>query len=157
MLDRAGVDAELVDDIERRIWEKFIFLSTFAAITALTRLPIGVIRADAECRALYRAALDEATAVGRRERPEIAADFADRHMAFIDGMAPGVHASMLDDLTRGKRLELPYLSGRVVELGRAAGIATPVHAMVFAALHPFVDGPPPTAAAAAASAAATDG
>jgi 2-dehydropantoate 2-reductase len=58
------------------------------------------------------------------------------------GMPPAAKSSMLEDLERGRRLELPWLSGAVVRLGRAAGVATPVHAFVETALAPFVDGGP---------------
>ena len=42
----AGIDAILSDAIQVVIWEKFVFLSAFSGITALTRLPIGPLRAD---------------------------------------------------------------------------------------------------------------
>lgn len=54
----------------------------------------------------------------------------------------GVHASMLDDLNRGKPLELNYLSGDVARIGCAHGIATPIHDFVTAALQPYVNGTP---------------
>lgn len=142
MLEGASADSELVPDIERRIWEKFVFLSTFSAITAVTRLPIGPILADPLSADLYRRALGESAAVAQRMAPSVDAQIVDKQMAFAHGMGPGVHASMLDDLRRGKRLELDFLSGKVVALGRELAIPTPVHATVQAALHPYVDGSP---------------
>ena len=48
---------------------------------------------------------------------------------------------MLIDLEAGKPLELPWLSGRVLELGRApAASTTPATQAVVAALAPHVDG-----------------
>ena len=38
------------------------------------------------------------------------------------------------DLERGNRLELPWLNGKVVELGRELGVATPAHSMMYAVL-----------------------
>lgn len=49
---------------------------------------------------------------------------------------------MLDDLNRGKPLELNYLSGDVARIGCAHGIATPIHDFVTAALQPYVNGTP---------------
>jgi 2-dehydropantoate 2-reductase len=49
---------------------------------------------------------------------------------------------MVDDLENGKRLELNDLSGAVVRLGRELGIGTPVHAVIEAALQPYVMGRP---------------
>jgi 2-dehydropantoate 2-reductase len=49
-------------------------------------------------------------------------------------------ASMALDLERGNRLEVPWLSGKVVELGRQYGIPTPTHAMLYAMLKPYAMG-----------------
>jgi len=46
------------------------------------------------------------------------------------------------DLERGNRIELPWLGGKVVELGRASGVPTPTHALMYAALKPYVMGTP---------------
>jgi 2-dehydropantoate 2-reductase len=50
--------------------------------------------------------------------------------------------SMGNDLLRGNRLELPWFAGKVVELGRRHGIATPVNGFIYAALKPYINGPP---------------
>ena len=41
---------------------------------------------------------------------------------------------MHNDLERGNRLEVSWLSGAVVRLGRAAGIPTPANGAIYAAL-----------------------
>jgi 2-dehydropantoate 2-reductase len=41
---------------------------------------------------------------------------------------------MLEDLEAGRPLELEFLSGAVVRLGAARGVATPIHSMAVAAL-----------------------
>jgi 2-dehydropantoate 2-reductase len=43
-------------------------------------------------------------------------------------------ASMAHDLERGNRLELDWLAGRVVQLGRALGVPTPWNNAVYAVL-----------------------
>jgi 2-dehydropantoate 2-reductase len=48
-------------------------------------------------------------------------------MATIAGLPERMHGSMRDDLERGARLELPWLCGRVAELGRKHGLATPAN------------------------------
>ncbi len=142
VLNDAGVDAALVSDILVKIWEKFIMLSALSAITTLTRLPIGAILADHSCAALFRAAIDETCAVGRAVCQELPEDAGERAFAVAEGLPHGVRASMLDDLERGKRLELSDLSGEVVRLGAAHGVPTPTHTLVAQALHPHLDGAP---------------
>jgi 2-dehydropantoate 2-reductase len=51
-------------------------------------------------------------------------------------------ASMAVDLLRGNRLELPWLAGKIVELGRKHGILTPANAAIFSALKPYANGAP---------------
>jgi 2-dehydropantoate 2-reductase len=51
-----------------------------------------------------------------------------------------MRASMLNDLTRGNRLEAPWLAGAVVRMARAAGLPAPVNTTIYAALKPYIDG-----------------
>ncbi|HET9752129.1 MAG TPA: 2-dehydropantoate 2-reductase, partial [Myxococcales bacterium] len=63
----AGVDIVQSDDVRKATWEKFVFLSSISGLTALTRKPIGEVRAHPATRALLLDALREATAVARAE------------------------------------------------------------------------------------------
>jgi 2-dehydropantoate 2-reductase len=49
---------------------------------------------------------------------------------------------MVHDLIRGNRIELPWLSAKVVSLGRELGVPTPVHDVLYAVLKPFTEGQP---------------
>ena len=136
----AGVDHEVSADIGRDIWDKMAFLATFAGLTSLLRLPIGPIRQDPETRAMLRAALKEAFAVARAKRVGLADDFVGRTLAHCDRLPYEMRSSMLQDLERGRRLELPWLSGTLARLGGELGIATPIHAFITTALKLHADG-----------------
>jgi 2-dehydropantoate 2-reductase len=138
----AGIKARVCDDIVAAIWHKFIFLASFAAVTALTRLPFGPIRRHPPTFALLERAVAEAAAVGLARGVVLGADPAGDAMRVVHGLDDGIKASMLVDLERGKPLELDYLSGAVVRLGRELGVATPVHEIAAAALAPYVSGTP---------------
>src|SRR5262245_46265509 len=60
----AGVTAKVSDNISRTLWTKFAFLAPLSGMTALTRGPIGPVRATPKSRALLEAAVAEAVAVG---------------------------------------------------------------------------------------------
>ncbi len=60
----------------------------------------------------------------------------------MDTLPREMVASMLGDLERGNRLELPWLSGGVVDMGRQLGVATPANGFVLAALKHYIDGRP---------------
>jgi 2-dehydropantoate 2-reductase len=137
---RAGFDAVLSDRILVDIWTKFARLSVFSGITAVTRSPIGVVRADPDLRALMETALHESIAVARgKQIPLLASTFADA-MAGFTGLPPQARSSMLEDLERGRRLELPWLSGAVVRIGDEVGVDAPTHRLIVALLKPHVHG-----------------
>ena len=136
----AGIDAELSGEIERLIWEKFVFLVGLSGTTALLRQPIGPIRENAESRALLLETMREVVAVGRARGVPLPPDFAENRLAFCDTIPAAMTSSMHGDLDRGNRLELPWLSGGVVEMGAAVGVPTPANKKIADALAPFVQG-----------------
>jgi 2-dehydropantoate 2-reductase len=137
---KAGVETVVSDDIARAIWEKFVFLASFSGVTSLSRLPKGPIFADPECRKLFESAIAEAAAVARARGVRLPDDLVGKLMAFGDGLPAEMKSSMLGDLERGNRLELPWLSGAVAQLGAASGVPTPVHQAIYRALHPYAAG-----------------
>jgi 2-dehydropantoate 2-reductase len=133
-LQAAGVEHRVSEEIQRDIWDKMAFLATFAGLTALMRLPIGPIREDAETRAMLREGLAEASAVARARGIALPDDFGERTLVRCDRLPYEMKSSMLQDLERGRRLELPWLSGAIVRLGRDLGVPTPTHAFITTAL-----------------------
>lgn len=127
----AKLDIDISADIELERWQKFIFLSAMAGSTAALRSPIGPIVADPQLREFHHNLMREAAAVGRAKGIAIPPAFVDERMAFVIGkVEPGMKASMAHDLDRGNRLELPWLNGKVSELGRSLGVATPASDIV---------------------------
>lgn len=140
MMTRAGVTAEISDDIERTLWEKFVFLVGLSSTTTLMRTTLGPIREAAESREFLHNVMREATAVGRARGVDLPADFADTRLPFADGLPADMTSSMHHDFEAGNKLELPWLAGTVVRLGRETGIETPVCQTVYAALSQYADG-----------------
>jgi 2-dehydropantoate 2-reductase len=139
---KAGFDVTLSEQINTELWMKFVLLSTNAAITAATRRPIGELRDDPDIRPIILSALREVYEVGKAKGVALPADAVEKILDFIGHAPPAMKASMALDLDRGNRLELPWLSGKVVELGRQLGVATPTHGMMAAMLKPYIMGKP---------------
>ena len=142
MCQKAGFDATLSDQILTELWMKFALLATNASMTAVTRQPIGKLRDDPDVRAIFLSAIQEVIEVGRAKNIALPADALSKVLDFIGHAPPAMKASMALDLERGNRLELPWLSGKVVELGRELGISTPTHGMLHALLKPYIMGTP---------------
>jgi 2-dehydropantoate 2-reductase len=137
---QAGFDASLSDQILTDLWMKFILLASNASVVALARQPLGKLRDDPDIRPLFIAAYQETFNVGRAKGVALPANVVETILGFSDNFPPNMKPSMALDLERGNRLELPWLGGKVVELGKKLGVPTPTHSLMFAMLKPYVMG-----------------
>ena len=97
-------------------------------------MPLGPILADPDTRAFFRSLMEEVIALARAKGVTLAPDFLEDRMKFADTAPPGMKASLLHDLERGNRIEIDWLAGKVVALGRELGVPTPANAAVYAVL-----------------------
>jgi len=139
LCQKAGFDATHSPDILVELWMKFILLASNASITAATRKPLGLLREDAEINPIFERAYAEVAAVGRAKGIAIPEDAVQKTLGFNRNAPPTMMASMAHDLIRGNRIELPWLGGKVVALGRALGVPTPVHELLYQVLKPYTD------------------
>jgi 2-dehydropantoate 2-reductase len=151
-LQRASIPAEQSPRIRQVLWEKYLFITAHSGMTALTRCPIGVIRAIPETRRMYRLILEELAGLAKATGVELPPETVDGMMASADGvkayrdtffpLPPHMTSSLYHDLTHGRRLEIEALHGHAVRLGEKHGIPTPTLFAVYAALRPYRDGAP---------------
>ncbi len=122
-----GIKAELSQQILREIWQKFVFLVGLSGTTTTMRKHIGPIRSNPQTRAFLRDVMREVVAVARAHGVPVPEDYADVRLQLADQVSPDMTSSMHHDLQQGNRLEVRWLSGGVVELGRAVGVPTPLN------------------------------
>lgn len=122
-----GIKAELSADILREIWQKYVFLVGLSGATTTIRKPIGPIRENLQTRAFLLDVMREVVAVGRAHGVGLAEDYAEARLDLADDMAYDTTSSMHRDLERGNPLEVRWLAGGVVELGRLKNIPTPLN------------------------------
>jgi 2-dehydropantoate 2-reductase len=136
-MHKAGITADLSMDIDRELWKKFIFITAVSGTTALTRLTLGELLANAESRALIRNAMEEtlslSVAKGISHEPNLINTFFETLGKFKNE----TRSSLYFDLSNGKPMELEALAGTVVRLGKELGISTPIHQTIYAALLPY--------------------
>jgi 2-dehydropantoate 2-reductase len=138
----AGIDATVSEQIERDIWRKFVWLSMFSGVTAVTRLPIGAIRENRNVVALCHAAALEGMAVAHARGVSLPVSFLDELLPGLDALPPDAKSSMLEDLERGRPLELRWLSGALVRMGEALNVPTPTHRFLATVLSVHENGRP---------------
>ena len=128
---RAGIQAEISDDIRRTLWEKYTFLVGLSGTTATMRTTMGPIRGNPRTRAFLHDLMKETVAVGRAHGVALPEDYAEERLRFADTVPADMTSSLFHDLDRGNRLEVEWLSGGVVQLGREAGVPTPANRAVW--------------------------
>ena len=129
-LVQSGVTAELSTDVRRSIWEKYVFLVGLSATTTSMRRTLGPVRSHPQTRAFLQDLMAEVVAVGRAHGVALTDEFAGSRMAFADSLPADMTSSMHHDLEKGNRLEVDWLSGGVVKLGREKGVPTPCNRAV---------------------------
>jgi 2-dehydropantoate 2-reductase len=139
---RAGIAAELSSDIRRTVWEKYVFLVGLSGTTAAMRTTLGPIRANPQTRAFMLDLMRETVAVGRAHGVALPQDYAEQRLAFADTLASDMTSSLHHDLEHGNRLEVAWLSGGVVELGKAVNVPTPANRAVWDMLALYAQGRP---------------
>jgi 2-dehydropantoate 2-reductase len=130
MLAKAGFRAPIRSNIRDEIWVKLWGNLAFNPLSALTASTLERLAFRPELRAVVRAMMQEATAVGEALGVKFAVSMDKR----IDGAGEvGAHkTSMLQDLERGRPMEIDALLGAVVELGALTEKKTPLCEAVLA-------------------------
>jgi 2-dehydropantoate 2-reductase len=138
----AGFEAVLSADIQRELWMKFAMLAPNAAVTALARGPISLMRDNPRSRQLLVSLVEEAVAVGMALKTGLEPADTGKIIKLIDELPKPMMASMAHDIVAGKPIEVDGLSGVLVRLGAQTGTPTPAHKFIVQALAPFIAGRP---------------
>ena len=120
-----GVEADHSGAIMDRVWEKFSFLTTLAALTCLMRAPIGAILKADDGRALMLETLDachRVAAAAGHPPGEAAVAGAIGHLTEEGSL---LKASMLRDIERGGPTEGEHIVGHMARLAARYGIPCP--------------------------------
>jgi 2-dehydropantoate 2-reductase len=129
-LKRSGIEAEARPDIRRDVWVKLLGNMTYAPVSLLTGTTNDLMAADPGVRKVFAAMIEEANAVGRPYG--LASDMSTEARIDLGGSLKGFRTSMLQDMDKGRPVELDTIVRAVLDMGRKAGVATPVIDTVYA-------------------------
>jgi 2-dehydropantoate 2-reductase len=122
-MEAGGLKTRFYEDIRNDIWVKLWGNLCFNPISALTGATLDVVATDPGTRTLARNMMVEAQAIGEKFGATFRVDVERR----IDGAAGvGAHrTSMLQDVDKGRAIELDALLTSVQEMGRLSNMETP--------------------------------
>ena len=136
VFDRSSIKSVISDDINSDLWEKFIPICV-SGLLAVTKTSYGELRELKETRETMIAILMENFAISQKMGINIAPDFVDKSIAFIDAFPYDATSSLTRDVWAGKPSEIEYQNGTAVKLGKQYGVDTPVNKFVYSSILPM--------------------
>jgi 2-dehydropantoate 2-reductase len=133
---KAGVKVDIPADVHAALWEKFLLVTSFGRVGAVSRAPIGIMRTTPETRLLLEQCMEEVSAVARARRVQLSNTVVADTMRFIDSLAANATTSLQRDIAEGKPSELDFWNGSVVRQGQAVHVSTPVNQFIFHSMLP---------------------
>ncbi len=130
-LETAGVEAALVEDIERRMWMKQLFLVPFAIINAEMRQPIGKIREDETARKRWSAIAIEIAHIAHACGITMPADAAAASLAVAERFDPQADSSFARDVWANRPHEAGALIGPLLSRASKHQILCPLLQVAF--------------------------
>jgi len=134
---RAGVATEIPPDIQVAMWMKFLTITVWSGLGAVTRAPVGIWRSIPETRRMAEQALQEILAVAKAHKISLPKETLQTTMAIYDGLVPQSTASLQRDVMHGRPSELEAQIGAVMRFGQEAGVATPLFSFIYHSLLPM--------------------
>jgi 2-dehydropantoate 2-reductase len=138
VFDRAsGLTVEIPPDIQVALWMKFLFITVWSGVGAITRTPLGIWRSLPETRQMAENALKEIISVAQVHNVRLPENAMPTTMNMYDSFPPEITTSMQRDIAQGRPSEIDAQIGAVVRFGRAADVATPLHKFIYDSLLPM--------------------
>jgi 2-dehydropantoate 2-reductase len=122
--DKCGLKCSVSENIKQDIWKKLILNCVLNPVSAILRVENGKI-ADERLNTLKKSIVDECLKVAEKDDVRFDIDFV---KIINDAIKDSRNlSSMHQDVLKGKKTEIDYLNGAVVELGKKYGIKCPVN------------------------------
>jgi 2-dehydropantoate 2-reductase len=131
IFNAAGIDTSLSDNVNSLVWGKLVINAGINALTAICRVPNGVIGKTSECVDIMKEAVSEAVAVADALGVMLPYDDPVAQVKKVCEATATNRASMLQDILRGARTEIGAINGAIVNKAEAMGIPTPVNRFLY--------------------------
>lgn len=130
LLAEAGWSHEIREDIYPAVWDKLVMNAVINPLTAVLRIPNGMLLEQAGrlglMKDLYREAVLAAEASGVR----IADDLWERIVKLCRATSAN-HSSMLQDVEKGRETEIAWISGAILEKARENSLKLPLTGAIY--------------------------
>jgi len=134
--DKAGFKNKISDNIQLDIWRKFLFITAYSGVGALTRQPLGANIKIPYIKDLIVKTAQEIKQIANLKNIAISQDDINKTLHILENMPYETTASMQRDFMEGKPSELDNFNGYIVKEGQRLGLKTPVNDFIYYTLLP---------------------
>jgi len=133
--NNCGIETEISDNIQTKIWEKLFVNVSASALTAILQSKLGFLLENEHAWRLTRQLIREAVAVANAEGMEFEEE------KVIDGLhelleqAKDGYTSIYADIRDGRKTEVDTISGFVVAASKRNHVPAPSHEFVVSLIH----------------------
>ena len=132
LFEGAGVPCSIAQHIKKDMWLKFLVNCTYNAISGIGQITYGEMVRVPEIIQQIEHITEEFLAVARAEGVFISEAEALEANTLIASTMVTQRSSTAQDLARGKKTEIDFLNGHILELGKKHGIPVPYNASIYA-------------------------
>lgn len=132
----ANITNELAKNIQKEIWTKYLFITSFSALGALTRVTLGEMLASSYIKNMMLKTAEEIFEIAKAKGVNLPDDSIAKQFEIIESLPYKTTASLQRDIMDGKPSELEAQNGTIVRLGKELGIPTPINELIYYTLLP---------------------
>lgn len=129
IFDSAGIKAELTNDIKSEIWSKVIINSAINNLASILDGENGILL-DKNLIEIVKEITSEGKTILQKEGIDISDDIFEKTVDVIKNTSKNIN-STLSDLRKGKRTEIDYISGKIIEHGDKLNMPAPYNKALF--------------------------
>lgn len=129
--EKAGIRYETPDDMLRWLWWKFMVNVGVNQASAVMRAPYGVFHTNPDAQALMEALMQEVITLAGACGVNLTQQDIQNWYPVLRRLSAQGKTSMLQDIEAGRKTEVELFSGKVIELGQAHQIPTPVNQTIY--------------------------
>ncbi|HBV68372.1 MAG TPA: 2-dehydropantoate 2-reductase [Clostridiales bacterium] len=127
----SGIQNIVFPDMIRMTWKKFMLNVGVNQVTAVTKSTYGKVTSIETNLVLFREAMSEVLAIAKASKIDLREEDIEEFVELMSKFSPNSKTSMLQDVEAGRKTEVDYFAGTVVEMGKKLGISTPINHVLY--------------------------
>jgi 2-dehydropantoate 2-reductase len=127
---KSGFQVKKAKDIQLSLWQKLLTNATICPLAAILHVPNGKILDKPSIQQIFDAILEEGLTLASCVLPDEDFSVTRDYILRVIDKTKNNRCSMLQDIERGRRTEIDYLNGFIVEESRRLGLNAPVNAAI---------------------------